>query len=288
MVEESMADYAHMRRCDISALYFYYAHSLFVKLSVLVFYRRVFGVSRLNKFWIYVIGGAQTALFVGFCIFQGFQCIPLAKYFNITVPGHCTDEWLIVLTFECPNSLLDYAVVILAIFIIQPLHLSPTVKWKLRFLFGLGFLTGTLGFIKIAITYSKSKLYPLNMVSLWTSVQMFVSLLCCCLPMYNVFLPGLVAFWSRLSSRMVSYATFGRVSRFNSGSKSSTDSSRRSGYGNQGQDWVHLGDDNSSKGFAWAEAAPFAEAHALGELAPHGRANPEASGIHVHRQFDVA
>jgi hypothetical protein len=128
------------------------------------------------------------------------------------------------------------------------------------------------------------------MVSLWTSVQMFVSLLCCCLPMYNVFLPGLVASWNRFSSRAVSYATFGRVNRFHSVTKSNMDSTRRSEYNNQGQDWAHLGDDNSSsKGFAWAEAAPFAETHALDELPPRGGgANPEASGIHVHRQFDVA
>lgn len=43
------------------------------------------------------------------------------------------------------------------------------------------------------------------MVSLWTCVQMFVSLLCSALPVLNRFLPN-ADLWSRIVSRVKDYA----------------------------------------------------------------------------------
>lgn len=121
-------------------LYFYFAHSLSVKLSVLALYYRIFGVHRAYKIWIYVLGAIQTVLIVAFCIFRALQCRPFNKYFNLSIPGTCTGEEVVILAGETPNSLIDFAMVILAMFMIRARRLPSAMKWKLRVLFGVGAL----------------------------------------------------------------------------------------------------------------------------------------------------
>ncbi|KAH9984254.1 hypothetical protein F4779DRAFT_330912 [Xylariaceae sp. FL0662B] len=185
-VVESPSDYEHMRKWDMASLYCYFVHSLTVKLSVLALYHRIFGVYRGYRIWIYILGGFQTVLALIFCIFQALQCRPFNRYFDISIPGYCTDEGTVILGGEIPNSLVDFAMVILAMFMIRRLQLSSAMKWRLRLLFGLGSLVGIIGFVKIAITYSSSELYALSMISIWSCVQMFVSLFCCCFPVFYI------------------------------------------------------------------------------------------------------
>jgi hypothetical protein len=124
----------------MAGVYFYFGHSLSSKLSVLALYRRIFGVNRTYTIWIYLLGGIQSALFVIFCILQGLQCRPFNRYFDFSIPGTCTDEGMVILSGEIPNSLVDFGMIILAMFMIRPLHLSTAMKWRLRILFGLGAL----------------------------------------------------------------------------------------------------------------------------------------------------
>ncbi|KAI1372085.1 hypothetical protein F4677DRAFT_449744 [Hypoxylon crocopeplum] len=278
-----------VRKWDMAGLYFYFAQTLAVKLSVLALYFRLFRVNRAYRIWIYLLGAAQTILFFVFCVFQALQCRPISKYFDLRLPGSCKDEGTVILGGEVPNSLVDFAMVILAMFMIRPLQLSSAMKWRLRLLFGLGALVGIIGFIKIAITYSASTLYAFSMISLWSCVQMFVSLLCCCLPVFRPILPT-AAFWSRLSSRMISYATFGRVSRDRTTANSARGSSKNSRGDSAGQHglqgWKYLNEDNSMKALAWPEATHQAETHALSEFPIQGT-HLEYPGIQVERRFDV-
>ncbi|RYP69622.1 hypothetical protein DL769_005242 [Monosporascus sp. CRB-8-3] len=287
-IAESPLDYKRMRQWDMVGLYSYFAHTLTVKLSVLALYYRIFGINRAYRIWIYLLGGSQTVLFIIFCIFQGLHCKPFDRYFDRSIPGTCKDDGTVILGGETPNSIIDFAMVILAMFMIRRLQLSSTMKWRLRLLFGLGTLVGIFGFVKIGVTYSTDDLYAFSMVSTLSCVQMFVSILCCCLPVYRPILPT-AAFWSRLSSRMISYATFGRISRNQTTAYSGKRSSKRSGLDSAGkhrQGWKNLGEDNSTKGLAWPEAMHQAEAHALSDFPIQG-AHPESPGVQVLRRFDV-
>ncbi|KAI0894505.1 hypothetical protein F4806DRAFT_471582 [Annulohypoxylon nitens] len=278
-IPESPSDYSRMRKWDMIGIYFYLGHSLSVKLSVLAFYYRIFGINSAYRAWIYVIGGTQTILMIGFCIAEAFLCTPLQKYFDRSIPGTCKDDGMVIIAAETPNSFIDFAMVSLAMYMIRGLQLSPAIKWKLRFLFGLGALVGIIGFIKIAITYSTADLYAFSMVALLTCVQMFVSLLCCCLPVYPPILPS-VTFWDRL----ISYATFGRLSLGGDSSNRRNDPSLGS---RRQHGWNNLDENNSTKGLTWPKATHQAETYALSDFSI-GVAHPNAPGIQVVRQFDVA
>lgn len=122
----------------MAGLYFYFAHILSVKLSVLALFHRIFGVRRAYRIWIYILGGFQTILSLVFCVFQALQCRPISKYFDRSVPGTCQDDGLVVISGETPNSLVDFAMVVLAMAMIRPRQLPSATKWRLRVLFGFG------------------------------------------------------------------------------------------------------------------------------------------------------
>ncbi|KAI9695819.1 MAG: hypothetical protein M1820_008413 [Bogoriella megaspora] len=293
-VAESISDYVRMRKgqWDMAALDFYFAHCLAVKLSVLALYYRIFGVKRAYRIWIYILGGIQSIWFLFLVIGQLLQCKPLYRYFDITVEGTCTDEGTVILGCEVPNSLVDFAMVVLAMFMIAPLQLSAGTKWKLRVLFGLGGLVGVIGFIKIAITYSTSALYAFSMISVWTDVQMLISILCCCLPVIHPIMPT-TGFWSQLSSRIISYATFGRVSRPQTGASPSEGSAKRNEGdmgSKQNRGWEHLDEHHSTRNLAWSEPPPpepSGQAFGLNEFPTTQVENSETPDIRVQREFAV-
>ncbi|KAK9426029.1 putative integral membrane protein [Seiridium unicorne] len=291
-IAESMSDYVRMRKWDMAALDFYFVQCLVVKLSVLALYRRIFGAKRAYRVWIYILSGIQSLWCLFLVIGQLLQCKPFYRYFDITIEGTCTDEGTFILGCEVPNSLVDFAMVVLAMLMIRPLQLSARTKWKLRVLFGLGGLVGVIGFIKIAITYSTSTLYAFSMISVWSDVQMFVSILCCCLPVIHPMMPT-TSFWGQLSSRIISYATFGRVSRPRTGIPPSEGSVKRS-EGNMGSKqnhgWENLDEHHSTMNLAWSEAPPpepSGQAFGLNEFPTTQAENSETSGIRVQREFAI-
>lgn len=125
---------------DIAGLYCYFAHTLSVKLSVLALYHRIFQIRRERKIWIYLLGASQTILFMIFCVFQALQCRPISRYWDLSVPGTCTDEGKVILGGEMPNSLVDFGMVAYAMVMIRPIQLPAGTKLRLQFLFGIGAL----------------------------------------------------------------------------------------------------------------------------------------------------
>ncbi|KAI0106405.1 hypothetical protein GGR51DRAFT_517598 [Nemania sp. FL0031] len=286
-VVESPLDYKHIRQWDIFGLYSYFAHLLFLKYSILALYYRIFGVSRTYRVWIYFFVGFQAVIVIIPCILLGLECSPFERYFDRSIPGTCRDDGLIIVVGEAPNSAVDFALVILAMFMIRPLNLSSISKWRLRVLFSLGAFVGIIGFIKIAVSYSPSALYAFSMAALWTGVQMFVSLLCCCLPVCKPILPS-ATFWTQVSTRMTHYFTFGRGSaaRATTYSAKASDGSRGRNQPKEArQGWENL-DDEGTGALAWPQPAYQMESRALSDSSSPATQS-ELVGIQVHRQIDV-
>ncbi|KAJ2974666.1 hypothetical protein NQ176_g5939 [Zarea fungicola] len=177
-VKQSPQDYTAMRKYDIVSIYMFFGHIVTVKLSILAFYRRIFGIRVAYLRAIYTLGALQIIVTTIFIILQGFQCRPLARYWDLSVPGTCWPEITIIFGGSLPDSLIDFGVVILCMVMIKSLQISPQLKRRLRILFGIGFLVGIIGLIKMGVTYSTNPVFALSMVSIWTAIQMFFSILC--------------------------------------------------------------------------------------------------------------
>lgn len=112
----------------------------FSKLSVCALYLRIFGVMQHYRKWIYSLAAAQILCYCGLLIMQPLQCRPINKFWQFWVEGKCFPFSWILLAIEIPNSLIDFALVGLAMVMIKGIQLQTKSMWKLRFLFGLGSL----------------------------------------------------------------------------------------------------------------------------------------------------
>lgn len=110
----------------------------FAKLSLLVLYHRVFSVSRTCTHWIYFLGTIQVLWCLAMVFVRCFMCTPVHKVWEPTVPGTCINSQVLLAAGEVVNSVIDFAMVGLAIHMARTLLLSTKMKWKLSLLFALG------------------------------------------------------------------------------------------------------------------------------------------------------
>ncbi|EXU96266.1 hypothetical protein X797_010651 [Metarhizium robertsii] len=264
-----MGKSAHGHAWDMVGLYMFFGHLLTVKLRILALYRRIFGIHRTYRLWIYAFAAFQTGLIVIFCIVQDISASLLAD--TLTSPSQAivsrrtSSFW----GGSVPDTFVDFSLVVLAMVMIRQLHLTSSVKWKLRLLFGVGFVVGAIGFIKIVITYSTDSFYAFSMISLWSCVHMFLSLVCACLPVYCPILPSSVLL-HQFFIRITSYAK-------NSGNKSSPPSNI-----------LGAEDGDSTKGLAaWTEAPRGHGRYPLSVMTARTPCSAKPCEVHVRKEFDV-
>lgn len=161
----------------------------FAKWSICALYYRIFSVKRVFALCIQGIAAVQLALYIVLVVIQSLQCRPLNRSWQWWASGSCMPFSTVLVAIEPLNSLLDFALVLLAMAMISSLHIKTEAKWKLRFLFGLGGLSvtayipytafippiqllwltrcraGVFGFIKVGLAYrpgQECEWLPLN------------------------------------------------------------------------------------------------------------------------------
>lgn len=139
-VAQSQRDFTVMRKVDMATLFMYFFHMLFVKFSVLALYRRIFGIRRSYLYTIYFIAAFQFVFILSLSLLHGLQCRPLARYWDLKVNGTCLPEIYAIAYGSVVDSVIDFAMVVLAMIMIKELQLAKNIKWKLRALFGVGIL----------------------------------------------------------------------------------------------------------------------------------------------------
>ncbi|KAI0452927.1 hypothetical protein F5B21DRAFT_481579 [Xylaria acuta] len=240
------ADLILVRKLTYSALWTYFYQQLFAKLSIIALYYRLFRVNQ--KFVRYIFG--LTIYHVAFIILVsfllGFHCRPLADFWNPLLPNQCIQEGTFIAVTESINSFGDFLLVTLAVVIVRTLQMPKATKRKLGLLFGLGILSGVIGFIKIGESFNTEAIYMFNRVALWSNIQAVVGLICCCAPVYKPILPP-PGFWSRLASR-VSIANLRQRSWLSSQFKGPF---QRTKSHDQQQHWARR-DDGHSEGLIWS------------------------------------
>lgn len=163
-------------------------NQLFCKLSILCLYYRIFSVNRAYAFWIILLGVLQTGWAIAASAAQFFQCTPVSKFWNVLEEGHCLGQVPLLLGFEVPNSSIDFGMVALVLVMLRDLHIRRSTKWKLAGLFAVGGFVGVVGFIKIGSFFTQGQ-DNYQVLGNWGMAQMFCSIICCCVPIYNNIMP---------------------------------------------------------------------------------------------------
>ncbi|KID73851.1 benzoate 4-monooxygenase cytochrome P450, partial [Metarhizium brunneum ARSEF 3297] len=153
-------------------------NQLCAKLSILFLYHRIFGVKKAYSLWIKALGILQIIYTIPTMVIEALECWPVQK-------SRATNESCIVISAafmaraEPVNSFVDFAMATLAIFMLRSLQTSRKTKWKLSLLFISGALAGIIGFIKAGLAFPAAYGNQIFM-GVGTTVQMALSIICCC------------------------------------------------------------------------------------------------------------
>ncbi|CAO1599702.1 hypothetical protein XANCAGTX0491_003418 [Xanthoria calcicola] len=166
------------------------ASMIFIKLSILLFYRRLFPRENTTARWRtchWSLCIASVGVGVIQCFGIAFQCTPVAYFWDRTIPGgHCINMMAFFRFANIANLLTDILILAMPIPIVWSLRLDRQKKFGVCGLFLLG------GFVCVA---SIMRFYYLESVGkgvdptwdnvdvmIWSTVEPCVGVVCACLP----------------------------------------------------------------------------------------------------------
>ncbi|KAI1423495.1 hypothetical protein F5Y12DRAFT_531367 [Xylaria sp. FL1777] len=176
----------------------YVVNQACAKFSILVLYYRIFSANRTFVLWTYGVATVTMLWFISMFIERLLVCNPPAKLWDPSLPGFCVNSQIVIAAGESINSLLDFVMIGMAVYVVRKLNISTAQKLQLSIIFAIGGLAGIIGPIKIAFAYGKVDKDGTDLPLL--IAQMATSVICCCVPLHRSFLPDLHIFKSLRST----------------------------------------------------------------------------------------
>ncbi|KAI1347094.1 hypothetical protein F5Y01DRAFT_307772 [Xylaria sp. FL0043] len=150
------------------------------KLSVLLFFCRIFSVDTHSLIFTRVMFFLIVAITVSSVFGLIFAYDPVQAQWDFTIPHTTINSKAFYIISAVVNILLDVAIITFAQFKVWNLHLDLSRK----LLLSLVFLVGGLYVQRSASTFY----YTLTTAGIWTNVEMYLSIICACLPtLYSLF-----------------------------------------------------------------------------------------------------
>ena len=117
---------------------------MFVKLSILMLYLRLFGVNKKFRIACYSIMALVVGYLVASTLAYIFGCSPLDKTWNISIEGTCIDDVSLDFAIGGLSVLTDTLIFILPLPMVWRLHVSMSHKIALVAVFATGSLCNSL------------------------------------------------------------------------------------------------------------------------------------------------
>ena len=187
----------------------YQAGLAFTKLSIAVFYLRVFTTTRAKRIEIYVFIAFVTLFTVGLLVASILSCVPPQKAWNVEIPGYCTNTivafWV---SFVC-GMISDIWLIVFAVPKVWSLKLQRSQKIALLSTLTLGWVVVVAGIVRVVrirmILRDPDITWASYDSSIWSSVETDVALICAAAPalkpIFKRFTPGFLYSLSASRSR---------------------------------------------------------------------------------------
>ncbi|KAI9038843.1 uncharacterized protein KD926_010176 [Aspergillus affinis] len=166
----------------------------FVKLSILVFLRRLLGTLRsirvgVTCLMVFTVCWALTELFGNI-----FQCWPVQYYYDTRMNGHCMAGQTKLFQTSAALSLVeDMIILILPMPVVWGLQITTRQKLTLTVVFSLGALVCIFSLLRV-IEFNNFHTNDLAASSakesIWTTLELDVAIICGCLPLFKPLLHG--------------------------------------------------------------------------------------------------
>lgn len=116
-------------------------NQLLTKMSLLLFYHRIFWINKKFVRWLWCIGVLVSLWTISVYLVKWMLCWPVSYTWDKALPGgKCIDIPVFLAASETINSLIDFVMIAMAIRIVITLKMSLSEKIRLSVLFSLGSL----------------------------------------------------------------------------------------------------------------------------------------------------
>ncbi|CAG7951392.1 unnamed protein product [Penicillium olsonii] len=193
---------------------------LFIKLSILALYRRLFPIrsmkAAVNVTSLIVILWAACGILAG-C----FNCIPTEKAWHPMIEGGCMNLSKFYYGLQIPNIATDAIILIMPMPVVWKLPISKPQKMGLSAIFVLGVLTLAFDIVRLVVLIDLAEkaediTYDQVPASVWTCIEPAVGIVAACLanmrPLFNFMH---VKVWSKITSRYATNSNNSSASQIN-------------------------------------------------------------------------
>ncbi|KAL7755561.1 hypothetical protein ACKLNR_014659 [Fusarium oxysporum f. sp. zingiberi] len=198
--EQSKENYVAYMKAFYASVLVYNVAMCLVKIGILLQYRRVFAIPILQALTFYglVIMVAWT---ITIAFLNALICVPVAKFWNSTMPGHCTDPltvWYVMAGF---NLVTDITVFCMPLPVIGSLNIPRRQKIMLLAIFSIGFLTCAISIYRIRTLKTAASTKDPNWdnvdAAIWSFLEVTLAIITSCLPtlrpLFSKLMPKLFA-----------------------------------------------------------------------------------------------
>ncbi|GAB7345253.1 hypothetical protein MBLNU457_3622t2 [Dothideomycetes sp. NU457] len=220
-VNGGLEEYAFFAKL-LSALFTaYLLCNMFVKLSLLQFYRLL---SRDQKYFGVLVTMAVLAIIfgVGSLLAFVFRCVPFSKQWYPETPGSCINLNAYLYANAVIMIVNDIVLYVLPILIVRDVQLSKPKAAAMNFLFAMGFIVVVASILRLYylerwLDSTDDGFYYLGILLIWCTVENHLAIIIMCLPAVKsvmiAFAPSLAgvsgSIWSNVISRRKSQAPQG-------------------------------------------------------------------------------
>ncbi|KAF5679397.1 integral membrane protein [Fusarium heterosporum] len=188
----------------------------FVKIAILFQYRRVFTIPIIKTVTFYGLA-FMVAWTVAIALLNTLVCVPVARFWDSTLPGRCLDFltlWYVMAGF---NLVTDLGVFLIPLPVIKSLNLPMKQKIMLFMVFSLGFFTCAISIYRIHTLKTASSTKDPNWdnvdAAVWSFIEVTMAIITACLPtlrpIFSRLMPRLFASSMGRSSRPSNPAQYG-------------------------------------------------------------------------------
>ncbi|KAH8885386.1 hypothetical protein GQ53DRAFT_606171, partial [Thozetella sp. PMI_491] len=161
------------------------------KCSILLLYLRIFNNIRWLKLTCWSLITTVTVYCIVASFVSVFQCTPLQRAYDKSIPGHCIDNtknWYANAGFSIST---DIIILLLPLPMVWALQVPITQKVALAFIFTLGIFVVFTSCMRVGtlnITATTPDVTFDIASTMWSMIEMNVAIVCACLPMMRVFI----------------------------------------------------------------------------------------------------
>ncbi|KAJ5162129.1 hypothetical protein N7492_007521 [Penicillium capsulatum] len=183
----------------------YTACIMFIKLSILALYKRLFAIKPM-VIGVYVMGMIVILWAVSIWVAATLNCIPVNKFWDQSIEGACIDAAKFNYGMQIPNIVSDLIILVMPLKVVWDLPIPKSQKALLSGIFIIGGLTLIFDIVRLVAMIRLTKAGPditYNQVPVvaWTCIEAAVGIVAACLPnLRPLFRFGDRGFWSQLRS----------------------------------------------------------------------------------------